>query len=454
MFRSAVVAFHGVQAAICCILVMCSPLSAQIANPSSDARIQNWSTQGALVPPGATSTTLSFAVDPAAGGGDTFHVIVENPQVAITLILPNGVEITAANASTLGFQYTTIADGAVPSTVAPSPFAFPGTHSIIELPASPPAGTYLVKANSTTVSAQTTLIAIYCSSSSVKVGAWASSPFYKVSDSVVLAGLVFDATAPVAGATANASISTPISLNSQTSLGNYQLVSQTSVDAANSRYTYTASLTNTGGAAQQVSAQLTSLDASVLVVNGTLVFGNVPASGTAAGLNSFSIQRSTSQSFDPATLSWKVQSPGSSTLVPLLDSGQYDAQAGDGIYTGVFTPSVPGDYAATISVTGTSAAGAAVARTATTAFRVAPPLAAFTSFQDQATDNNGKRHSGSDCNDRDSQRSDCWHVCLFDGASSQQRHDAAGQNFGKPEHRLAAGCSQFPWPEHRRSPRR
>src|SRR5438105_816822 len=136
MFGSRVAVLVWMQRIVLFTPMVCSPLRAQSASDlSGTAALHNWNIQSAIVPPATAATTLSFTVDPAVGGGDWFHVIVESSQIVITLILPGGAEVTAANASALGFQYTTINDGAVPSGLMPSPFALPGTHTVIKLPA-------------------------------------------------------------------------------------------------------------------------------------------------------------------------------------------------------------------------------------------------------------------------------------------------------------------------------
>jgi hypothetical protein len=52
--------------------------------------------------PGSTpETDLSLSVDASSSGGDFIDVVAANPQVLISLILPNGTEVTPSNASSL-----------------------------------------------------------------------------------------------------------------------------------------------------------------------------------------------------------------------------------------------------------------------------------------------------------------------------------------------------------------
>jgi hypothetical protein len=201
------------------------------------------------------------------------------------------------------------------------------------------------------------MLATYFSSSTVGVASTTNSANYKVGDTVILSGLVFDGATPIVGANATAAVSTPVPLGSQTSLGNYQLVGENSINSNLTDYSYSVTLTNTGGAAQQVIAQLARTPPDgVSVLIQTLVFGSVSATSSATSINTFTIERDPTQSFDPSTLQWNVVGAQPSVSVTLLDSGTYDAAPNDGIYTGTFTPTQPGKYTAVLSVTGTSLA--------------------------------------------------------------------------------------------------
>jgi uncharacterized protein (TIGR03790 family) len=200
---------------------------------------------------------------------------------------------------------------------------------------------------------------------------------------VILSGLVFDETTPITGATVTATVSAPVSLSGQTSLGNYQLVGQiVNSDTSLTDYSYSVTLTNTGGAITEVRAELASLPTSVAVLSDTLVFGNVPANSAATSANTITIERDPSQAFDPATLQWNVTMPGAATTVTLANSGPFDAASGDGIYTGTFTPASSGTYTAFLSTTGTSLTSNSFSRTAVTQFQVSQPLASFLGFAD------------------------------------------------------------------------
>jgi aldose 1-epimerase len=157
------------------------------------------------------------------------HLATSDPGVAVSLILPSAT-VTSANAASLGFTFTVIPQGTVQPDL-PSMLSLPGTHTLIQVPAGQPSGTYQIGADATNVSTSAGIIATYYSSSNVRTAATTNSTNYKVGDTVVLSALVFDGMMPIAGANVNAALSTPVSLASQASIGNWQLVSQQTVNA-------------------------------------------------------------------------------------------------------------------------------------------------------------------------------------------------------------------------------
>jgi hypothetical protein len=75
------------------------------------------------------------------------------------------------------------------------------------------------------------------------------------------------------------------------------------------------------------------------------------------------------------------------STVTLADSGTYDVQSGDGVYSGAFTPTVAGNHVALLKTTGTSPEGVPFSRTAVSQFTVSAPLASFASIQSALLNN-------------------------------------------------------------------
>lgn len=140
----------------------------------------------------------------------------------VSLILPSGAEVTSANAASLGFTFTVVAPGGFAGSGLPSILSLPGTHTIIQVPSGQVSGVYKIKADATNANADSGMIATYVPSSTVRTSATTDSANYKAGDTVILSGLIFDDTTPITGAIVTASVSTPVSLASQATLGNYQ----------------------------------------------------------------------------------------------------------------------------------------------------------------------------------------------------------------------------------------
>jgi hypothetical protein len=357
-----------------------------VPRPPATVAMAGYDARGSGLPANSPSTLLNFTVEGDATGGNAFHVVTSVPGVIVSLILPSGLEITSSNASSFGFTYTVLPDNT--GADVESVLSLPGTHISMQIPAGQVSGVYSIKVNATNVNTDSAILASYYPSSNVHAAVTTNSSTYKVGDTVVLSGLVFDSATPITGATVTAAVSTPLSLASQTSVGNPQLVSQQSVGPNLTEYQYTFTLTNTGSTVREVQAALASIPQNVSVVNDILLFGDIAANSTTTSISGLTIQRDPSLSFDPSTLQWNVTATGPVNNVSLTDSGALDAASGDGIYTGTFTPSAPGIYTVLLSVTGNSLAGNGFSRTAIASFEVtAQQLASFTGFADTQQSN-------------------------------------------------------------------
>ncbi len=373
------------QAFVFLILISVADASAQtIPYPSGDASLEISNTQVASIPPSTASTRIAMVVD-SGRIGDLFDIVTSNPNVAVSLILPNGTAITAANASPLGFTISTFVSAG--SEDLPL-LSVPGTHTLIHFTGVQVAGIYQVEADSSAVSAESALFASYFPESSLGAAIAVEKREYKVGDTVVLAGLLFDGTKPVAGAAMAAAVETRFALGWRAVIGGYTLVGQRHVSSADSQYTYSAAVTISGPAELGVTADVRSSSPSVSILDGTLVFGSVTANGTRASANTFTIQQSSQATFDPSVLTWTSTSAGTPVRIALRDSGKYDHAPGDGIYTGAFVPQRPGEYTVSLKAAG-KAGGVAYSRTAETSFRVNDPDASFTDFADTPVDTDG-----------------------------------------------------------------
>ncbi|MGI8746209.1 MAG: hypothetical protein ACR2NN_27235 [Bryobacteraceae bacterium] len=156
--------------------------------PISAATVQlsGYDTRGAAVPANSPATLLPFTVEGDTTGDNTFDIATSDPGVVVSLILPSGVEVTSANAVSLGFTFTLQTDQDMAIEDNSAIFSLPGTHTIIQVPAGSPSGTYVVRANATPVNAASAVVATYFASSTVRAGALTDASSYKVGDQVIL----------------------------------------------------------------------------------------------------------------------------------------------------------------------------------------------------------------------------------------------------------------------------
>lgn len=361
-----------------------TPMQSQVL-PAAGSKVvlTGLNTKTARVLAGSSTTTVDLMID-AIDPNDLIEVITSNPGVTISLIPPSGPEVNGSNALSFGYGWYVIT-GSGNSLI---PVSTPGTHALIRLPANAAIGLYRVKANATGVAVDSELQATSLSNAGVLCGLSTNS-FFRAGERVILTALLFDNRKPVTGATGSISI-TPFTDSTQGTIGNYILVSATPLDAGRSQYEYKASLTSLGPAFEKVLATVTSDSPEVLLNDDGLAFANVPAGGTVASADTFTMVRKTNVSFNPADLTWQIQSAGTTVTVPIADSGFYDARPGDGLYTASFVPTTPGVYNAVVTASGRTARGP-FARKAVTRFSVLAEMARFVSFQEQAVDDNANQ---------------------------------------------------------------
>ncbi len=104
----------------------------------------------------------------------------------------------------------------------------------------------------------------------------------------------------------------------QFTIGPYQLQSSVRVSQTQYDYTYTAQVTNNGGAAQNVVGTVTSSSPNTIVIKGTVDFGSVPAGGTVASTDTFVISQNRLYTFNPASLTWTFNATAD---IPIANAG-------------------------------------------------------------------------------------------------------------------------------------
>jgi hypothetical protein len=201
-------------------------LSAQVGPfPSTSVSLDAINQQVVTVPAGANPTIFNITVDPKPTGQDVLDAIVGDPSVVISLILPNGSEVTASNAAANGFTFNSYTSDGGTSMDALSPFLLAGAHTTIQFPTPAPPGVYGVKANASSAQSDTAMMVLYYPSSTVSMGAITDASTYRQGDLIILSGFVFDAQTPIQNATVTAVAGAFLPVSG--SIGNYQLASTT-----------------------------------------------------------------------------------------------------------------------------------------------------------------------------------------------------------------------------------
>lgn len=159
-------------------LALCLPLLAQFP-------LSRRASRAATAAPGAPAV-ITFLADPLPDGGDTFDVVCPDPRAVVTLVLPSGTEVTAANAESQGIAHAVLATGAAPAEV----FALTGTHTLFTLGAGSLPGEYRLRIAA--ADAEVPAIASYQSSSAVRAGLAAGDDTVPAGAPVNFTAAVFD----------------------------------------------------------------------------------------------------------------------------------------------------------------------------------------------------------------------------------------------------------------------
>lgn len=103
-------------------------------------------------------------------------------------------------------------------------------------------------------------------------------------------------------------------------IGNYTLINKVRAGRTTYDYTFRANITNNGSEnAVNVSAILTSLTPTLTIVEGSLVFGNIPAGATVVSNDTFTVRIDRQSPFNAADFSWEINGtnvigPGGGTV--------------------------------------------------------------------------------------------------------------------------------------------
>jgi hypothetical protein len=176
-----------------------SALAQVVVDDSAEVSLRSWDVEPYVIDPGSAAFPISILVDPGSGN-DVIDVSSSDANVAAELILPDGTEVTAANASSLGFGFIAFNSTDLAGSQLLSTFNLPGGHTVFVFPTGAAPGSYTVSLDTTLATDSSLVTVSYFSSSTVGVGLKTSSPIYRVGDTVGASAFVFDNSIPIQGA--------------------------------------------------------------------------------------------------------------------------------------------------------------------------------------------------------------------------------------------------------------
>jgi hypothetical protein len=190
------------------LLIAVSTAAQVPQNQSGEVQLSATQSYSVLAPPNTAATLIPFNVAVEGRDDEGFDVSVANAGAVVSLILPDGTEVNSINAASLGFGFDVIAADSAPVTsgLFTSFLSLSGTHTLIRLPTTSPAGAYQIKVNTSSVAVATPVYASYLSGSPIRAALSTDATTYNIGETVVLSAFIFNGTSPVTNATIIAAV--------------------------------------------------------------------------------------------------------------------------------------------------------------------------------------------------------------------------------------------------------
>jgi hypothetical protein len=335
-----------------------------------------------------TVGAIPVKLDPPGVGDDLIHVIFRDASLKISLEMPGGVVVNSENASALGYKWTRA--GSAAADHGDFPLAeVEGEHVLIGLPPGAAPGAYIVRVDART--ARTDEMVSVEVMLSANVTAAVSVPWdrYLVSETVKITGKVSEETQTVKSPTMRLEVTRryPVSLGLR--ISDTRLVGTQALPGGGYRHDFTADLVSRDVTAAVVIATVKSALGAVDFLAAELTFQGVKAGATTSTTATISVRTESSQTPSMGAWVWTFDAIDPPVEVPILDSGEQDRAPGDGVFTGIFTPTKPGQYSAVVTAAGSTRHGAAYRRVASTGFRVVVESGSVLGCTDRARDTDG-----------------------------------------------------------------
>ena len=335
-----------------------------------------------------TVADLPLKLDPSAAGGDLLHVTYADSSLSISLVLPSGVVVNASNANSLGYDWeqatrTGLDENELLLT------DMEGEHAIIGLPMGAGRGTYVVRVDARSASANASVVVEAMLTSSVSATLSVASNRYALNESVVLTGAAAEGTQVLLNPAMTLEVVRTSVVPTGLSSSNLRFVRSHTLTGGGYRHYFTADLVSGNVEAPIVAATVNSENGDVNFIESGLTYLAVHPGTTSTTPTTISLD--TDSSAPPSTTGWlwsfnATQLP---VTVPMQDGGPSDGVPGDGLFTGTFAAAQVGRYSAVLTATGTAPSGAEYKRIASTNFWVRAESGSVLACSDLPWDDDG-----------------------------------------------------------------
>lgn len=315
---------------------------AQAQQSNSGLLTANFSVEATIAPNGGNQF-VDLPLDGTTPGATTIDIWFPDGSLQPTLLTPSGQEVNGPNSEGLGYGWGFLATAL--DSQAPTTLELPGAHLVITVPDTASPGNYRLRFDSAQLTRSLSLRIFVINRSSLIFGVMGPGKKWFAGSPVEVNGVILQGGNPLSGVNITAKVVRQ-SAEPQDVIQGYQLQSQRDNGDGNTTYTYTAALRHMGSAARVVSARLTGSSSPNVTVTprSTLVFLNVGLNQTLRSRNSFELVVPNGLNVPLGTLQWEIESDRVEADLVMGDGGSFDTKAGDGVYTGRFTPQAAGRY--------------------------------------------------------------------------------------------------------------
>lgn len=314
--------------------------------------------------PAGTVGTLSLKLSPSGGGG-RIRVAYTDPAVTITLVPPGGPAVIAANAESLGFEWTHVTMNDVEGDLLQI-IGLEGEQLLIDLPETAPDGIYTIRADARKAKTSAIVLMRGDIPSGLLVKLNTERDEYRLSEPVVLTATVADDAGRLLHPAMTLEVSRVAWIPSGLAIRRITLVRSKALRQGGYRHYFTASLMSRNVTEGAVSATLDNSDGQVNLARECLRFSAVRAGMTATTRDLIAVD--TESKAPPATAGWRwrfdVVDPPESIAMRDETADQ------QGVYTVRFHPTKTGQYSVQLTAKGQRSSGADYVDGADTSFRV------------------------------------------------------------------------------------